>query len=79
MMGGRILKGSTSVYVDGRPVGLHPSPITPHPPGGIHKSSKTLIGSTSVMVQNQPVLYVGAQTLCGHTIMTGSTSVIIGK
>jgi uncharacterized Zn-binding protein involved in type VI secretion len=96
---GRIVRGSTSVLVDGRPVGLHPSPVTPHPsspvpvpipgsplkkiklkgPGSIHPVSSTLMGSASMLVEGQPVLYVGGKTLCGHTIMTGSGSVIAGK
>jgi uncharacterized Zn-binding protein involved in type VI secretion len=37
------------------------------------------MGSTSMLIEGQPVLYVGGKTLCGHSIMTGSKSVITGK
>lgn len=75
-VGGQLLTGSSSVFIDGLPVALHPSKITPHIPfKGKHKTAKTIKGSSSLMVDGKPVVLVGDPTDCGHPIIKGSTTV----
>jgi uncharacterized Zn-binding protein involved in type VI secretion len=78
-VGGKILRGSTTVLVDNLPAGLHVSKITPHVPYGvtIHEISTTTTGSTAILIDNVPVLMVGSATTCGHKIATGSPTVEI--
>mgnify|MGYP006267467937 CR=1 FL=1 len=80
-VGGKILRGSQTVLVDNLPAGLHVSKITPHtpygPPHPPHESSTTTTASTSILIDNVPVLFVGSATTCGHNIVTGSPTVEI--
>lgn len=76
---GRILLGAPTVIAEGRPVGIHVSPITPHPKGKPHAVSKTIQGSATVRAQGKPVLYVGCMTTCFHPIQTGCARVIVGS
>jgi uncharacterized Zn-binding protein involved in type VI secretion len=76
-VGGKILKGSGTVLANGKPVGLHVSPITPHRRGKKHKISKTVSGSPNVFVEGVPVLRVGSGTTCGHKIATGSSNIYV--
>lgn len=77
--GGLIVKGAPTVIVEGRPIGTHPSPITPHvnykPP---HVGAFTAMGSATVFAEGQPILYVGIPATCGHFIATGATTVFTG-
>jgi uncharacterized Zn-binding protein involved in type VI secretion len=74
--GGKIMRGATSVEVDGIPVGLHSSTITPHAPFGKrhppHRAASTTSGSSTVEVEGCPVLKVGSGVSCGHNIVQGS-------
>jgi hypothetical protein len=80
-VGGKILRGSQTVLVDNMPAGLHVSKISSHSPYGIphppHEASTTLNGSSSILIDNVPVLMVGSGTTCGHKITTGSLTVEI--
>lgn len=76
-LGGKIIRGAATVICNGRPVGLHPSPVTPHPKGKPHKFAFTTSGSLSVICEGSPVLKVGVGLTCGHRIVTGSTTVIV--
>jgi uncharacterized Zn-binding protein involved in type VI secretion len=74
--GGKILRGAKSVFISGLPAGLHVSPVTPHLPfNGPHKASFTVTGSLSVFCEKAPLLRVGSQTTCGHSIVQGSLTV----
>lgn len=74
--GGKIIRGADTVFVNGIPVGLHVSEITPHAPWGKphppHHAAKTTEGSPSVMCEGVPVLRVGSGVTCGHNIVEGS-------
>ncbi len=74
-VGGQIIRGAGTVFANGIPVGLHVSPITPHPAGPKHKASVTITASPTVFVEGQPVLRVGTVTSCGHIIITGSPTI----
>jgi uncharacterized Zn-binding protein involved in type VI secretion len=79
-MGGTILKGASTVFINGQPAGLHVSQITPHAPWGRkvhppHSASKTTEGSPSVFVEGQALLRIGSGTTCGHPIVGGSSDV----
>ena len=76
--GGKIVRGSSTVFCNGRPVGLHISPITPHAPEpneSPHGTSKTTDGSPTVFCEGVPVLRVGSGNSCGHKIVEGSPDV----
>lgn len=77
--GGRIMRGSSSVFINGKPVGLHVSQITPHSPFGRphppHAAARTTSGSPTVFCEGLPVLRVGSGNSCGHVIVEGSPDV----
>ncbi len=77
--GGRILKGAKTVFANSKPVGLHPSPLTPHPPSSDprHKKAFTLTGSPTVFCEGQPVLRIGSKNTCGHVIIQGSLTIFV--
>jgi uncharacterized Zn-binding protein involved in type VI secretion len=75
--GGKITRGSSTVFVNGIPVGIHPSPITSHKPWGKHKEATTTDGSLDVFVENCPVLRVTSGNDCGHSIIEGSSDIFI--
>lgn len=77
--GGKLTRGSSTVFLDGRPVALHVSPMTPHSPKPTkqpHKRSVTVGGGGTVFVEGCPVVHVGMKTSCGHVIIEGSGTVI---
>jgi uncharacterized Zn-binding protein involved in type VI secretion len=76
--GGKIVRGSSTVFCNGRPVGLHVSDITPHSPKPNkqpHHAAKTTDGSPTVFCDGVPVLRVGSGNSCGHKIIEGSPDV----
>lgn len=78
--GGKIERGSSTVFCNGKPVGLHVSPITPHSPKPKkkpHKAAKTTNGSPTVYCEGVPVLKVGSGNTCGHKIAQGSGNVFV--
>ncbi len=75
--GGAITRGASTVICDGIPVGLHVSPITPHPKGKRHKRAVTTTASPDVICEGSPVLRVGSGNSCGHSIVTGSGTVVV--
>ena len=75
-MGGKILNGAKTVIASMRPVGLHPSPLTPHPPKK-HKVEVTTTASLTVFCENKPVLRVGSFNSLGHSIVTGSSTIFV--
>lgn len=81
-VGGQIERGSSTVFANGKPVGLHVSKITSHSPWGRishppHQNATTTSGSPTVFVDNVPVLRVGSSTTCGHPIYTGSPDIFV--
>lgn len=74
--GGKIIRGAATVFANGIPVGLHVSPITPHPPKPKpHKVAKTTDGSPTVITESCPTLRVTSGNTCGHSIVQGSPNV----
>ena len=77
--GGTILRGASTVFINGLPAGVHVSKISPHAPWGKphppHKNSTTTSGSPSVFVEGSPLLRIGSTTTCGHSITGGSGDV----
>ncbi len=78
-VGGKIMRGASTVFVNGIPAGLHVSQITPHAPWGKphppHRAAMTTDGSPTVFAENVPVLRVGSGNTCGHSIAEGSADV----
>ena len=75
--------GAPSVLINGRPVATPGNYVTPHPccgrPGcAIHCRAVTTIGSTSVLAEGKPIVYVGSPDSCFHPRALGSTNVVIG-
>lgn len=78
--GGQILRGASTVFCNGKPVGLHSSDISPHDPKkskSPHNAAKTTEGSPTVFAENSPVLRVGSGNSCGHEIVEGSNNVFV--
>lgn len=78
-VGGAIMRGASTVFVNGIPVGLHVSQITPHAPWGRphppHDAAVTTDGSPTVFCEGVPVLRIGSGNSCGHSIVQGSSDV----
>lgn len=78
--GGTIIRGASTVFANGMPVGLHASVITPHAPFGRkphppHNAAQTTEGSPTVFAEGSPVLRVGSGNTCGHSIVQGSPDI----
>jgi uncharacterized Zn-binding protein involved in type VI secretion len=73
--GGAIVRGAKNVFANGINVGLHTSPITPHPKKKRHRRARTTDGSSTVMCEGSPVLRVGSGNNCGHKIVQGSPDI----
>jgi uncharacterized Zn-binding protein involved in type VI secretion len=80
-VGGKIIRGAATVFVNGLPVGLHVSKITPHAPWGRphppHAAAVTTDGSPTVFCEGAPVLRIGSGNSCGHKIADGSGDVFV--
>jgi uncharacterized Zn-binding protein involved in type VI secretion len=71
-VGGQILRGAKTVFSNGLPVGISPSPISPHPPyKHNHSVATTLINKSTVFAEFSQVIRVGTVCTCGHTIVQG--------
>lgn len=77
--GGKILRGAKTVFATYLPVGIQPSPISPHPPfDHLHSVATTLpINAPTVFVEGFPVIRVGTLCSCGHPIAQGSLTVLV--
>lgn len=71
--GGPIIKGASSVFVNGRPVARAGDLAACHGPVDI-----IAVGSTSVFVEGMPVARLGDPTVHGGVILVGNPAVIIG-
>ncbi len=76
-VGGKIVRGSGTVFANGVAVGLHVSDITSHPSGSQHTAAKTTEGSPTVFADGVAVLRVGSGNTCGHKIIQGSPNVFV--
>lgn len=76
-VGGKIVRGASTVFANGIQVGLHVSDITKHPGGGKHNAAKTTEGSPTVFAEGVAVLRVGSGNTCGHKITVGSPNVFV--
>jgi uncharacterized Zn-binding protein involved in type VI secretion len=74
-VGGAIVRGAKTVFANGIAVGLHVSPITPHPKKGRHRAARTTDGSPTVICEGSQVLRVGSGNNCGHSIVQGSPNI----
>jgi uncharacterized Zn-binding protein involved in type VI secretion len=75
-VGGKIIRGASTVFANGIEVGLHVSDITPHGKDK-HKAAKTTEGSPTVFADGVAVLRVGSGNDCGHKITEGSPDVFV--
>jgi uncharacterized Zn-binding protein involved in type VI secretion len=73
--GGKIVRGAKTVLANGIPVGLHVSPITPHPSGPKHAAAVTVTASPTVFAEGVPVLRVGSTDSCGDITVSGSPNI----
>lgn len=79
--GGKIMRGASTVFANGIPVGLHVSQISDHAPWGKrtgqHRAATTTSASSSVVAEGSQVLKVGSGNSCGHSIVQGSPDVFV--
>ena len=80
--GGTIISGATTVKVNGQLVGQVGNTMTSHapygPPHPPHEAATITDGSTSVKADGVFVAFKGSGNSCGHSIIVGSTDVIVG-
>lgn len=80
--GGRVVRGNPSFLVDGRPVSVDGSPVSPHKPcpeDHEHCHAKTAEGTTKFIVDGIPVNLVGNHDTCGHARVEGSPHFYVAK
>lgn len=73
--GGIVTSGIDSVRVNGKPIAVTGSLVTPHPKGKPHSKAKTSGGAGSVRVNGRPVLLTGNKDTCGDIRVGGSPDV----
>ena len=78
--GGVIMRGASTVFCDGIPVGLHVSEISAHAPWSRkahppHRAATTTSASPTVFAEGSQVLRIGSTNSCGHSIVQGSGDV----
>lgn len=78
--GGAAVGGVGSVLVNGQPIVVNGTTVTPHPPKKpkTHKTAKTAGGLGSVLAGGIAINVVGNSDTCGHTRANGSSNVIAG-
>lgn len=77
--GGKVTKADETFLVDGKPVSVDGSPVSPHKPCPkikIHCHAKTAHGTKTFIVRGIPVNLVGNADTCGHTRANGSPTFI---
>lgn len=83
-VGGVIITGNPTVLVNGRPIAVIGSTVSPHPicgakGGASHCAAKTTSKNFRVLVGGKPVVTVGDLDTCGHPRASGAYTVIVGK
>ena len=82
--GGLILRGDSTVLVNGRAVAVQNAPVSPHPCCGargcppVHCSAKTQSSSGGIVVNGIPLILFNDTDTCGHTRVGGSPDVVVG-
>jgi len=82
--GGVILNGDSTVLVNGRPIAVQNSSVSPHPCCGargcppIHCHAKTQASRSNVLVNGKPLILSGDKDTCSHERVSGSTDVSVG-
>lgn len=76
VLGGAALGGVTSVLVNGKPIVVNGTRVTPHPKK--HNTARTRGGVSSVLAGGTPVNVIGNSDTCGHGRQQGSSNVIAG-
>jgi len=79
--GGAILKGASTVFANGKNVGLKGNQLTEHAPygrpHGPHIAATVTVGSPTVFADGIAVARVGSQNSCGHSMVQGSDNVFV--
>jgi uncharacterized Zn-binding protein involved in type VI secretion len=73
--------GVPSVTVNGSPIAVEADDVTPHGSDPPHSSSPKLVpgaGSQTVSAGGKNVFRQGDPVTCGHSVVTGSSNVIVG-
>ena len=84
VVGGIIVNGNPTVRVNGRPIAVEGSRVTPHPCCGssgcppIHCRASTTAGQSSVRAGGVLVTVGGSSDNCNHLRVLGSTNVRVG-
>ena len=82
--GGLVINGDSTVLINGRPVAIQGSLVTPHPCCGkrgcppVHCSARTTSNTPTVLVNGKPIITLGALDTCNHTRVGGSPDVVVG-
>lgn len=68
--------GSSTVFLDGKPISLNGDKVMPHSPSKTpHSGSPTVIASTSsVFIEGKQVVRTGDSATCGHSVSSGSST-----
>lgn len=80
--GGKVLKGNSNFIVDGKPVSVDGSPVSPHKPCPKvpkHCHAKTAQGTSDFIVDGIPVNVTGNIDTCGHPRIEGSPHFYVRK
>lgn len=81
--GGAIIgPGASTVLTNGISTSVVGDRVSAHAPCPIIKSHCAAVvvqGSSTVVAEGRPVVYVGAADSCGHSRATGSPTVIVGR
>ena len=81
--GGLVTVGDPTVLVNGRPIAIISSPVSPHPPcggkgGQQHCIARTQLQAGTILVNGKPIATWPSVDTCLHPRITGSLNVIIG-
>lgn len=76
--GGVVTKGDPTVLVDGIPICVTGSPVSPHQSYPTHVGVVTIASQSSVFCNGRPVVTMGDADSCGDTRVGGSSTVSIG-
>ena len=82
--GGLILRGDNSVLVNGRPIAVQNSPVSPHPCCGakgcppVHCNAQTRTTQGEILVNGIPLIRLNDTDTCGHARVGGSPDVVVG-
>ena len=80
--GGEILRGTSTVFANGRKVGARGSQVSEHGPyeedsHSAHICAVVSVGSPTVFAEGRAVARVGSCNSCGHSMVEGSDNVFV--